>query len=54
MTLKQVGLYAQNEITVGNWRGSLALRHDWTEQTGTGYGGTVIDQSDNATSGRVG
>ena len=54
VTLKQVGLYAQDEITVGNWRGSLALRHDWTEQTGTGYGGTVIDQSDNATSGRVG
>lgn len=54
VTLKQVGLYAQDEIAVGNWRGSLALRHDWTEQTGTGYGGTVIDQSDNATSGRVG
>lgn len=55
---KQVGLYAQDEITVGNWRGSLAIRQDWTEQTGTKFtnfdGDTPIDQSDSATTGRVG
>ncbi|WP_411838890.1 TonB-dependent siderophore receptor [Paracoccus sp. ME4] len=58
VTLKQVGLYAQDEIAVGNWRGSLAVRHDWTEQTGTQFsnfaGESTIDQSDSATTGRVG
>ena len=58
VTLKQVGLYAQDEITVGNWRGSLAIRHDWTEQTGTECTNfaseSTVDQSDNATTGRVG
>lgn len=38
VTLRQVGLYAQDEIMVGNWRGSVGLRHDWAEQTGTQYG----------------
>lgn len=38
VTLKQVGLYAQNELSHGNWRGSLGLRYDWAEQTGTQYG----------------
>lgn len=55
---KQVGLYAQDEIAVGNWRGSLALRHDWSEQTGTKFtnfaGESTIDQSDTATTGRAG
>ncbi|MEE2860086.1 MAG: TonB-dependent siderophore receptor [Pseudomonadota bacterium] len=58
LTQKQIGIYAQDEITLGNWRGSLALRHDWTEQTGTELtnfaGGSTIDQSDSATTGRVG
>lgn len=58
VTQKQIGLYAQDEIAVGNWRGSLALRHDWTEQTGSAStnfaGDSTVDQSDSATTGRVG
>ncbi|MFC3170087.1 TonB-dependent siderophore receptor [Paracoccus fontiphilus] len=38
VTLKQVGLYAQDEIIYDNWRGSVGLRYDWAEQTGTQYG----------------
>ena len=58
ITLKQIGLYAQDEISLGNWRGSLALRHDWTEQTGTEFtnfvGASEINQSDTALTGRAG
>ncbi|TJZ89844.1 TonB-dependent siderophore receptor [Paracoccus gahaiensis] len=56
VTLKQVGIYLQDEISVGNWRGSLALRQDWTEQTGTEVttGETTLDQSDDALTGRAG
>ncbi|WP_405404689.1 TonB-dependent siderophore receptor [Paracoccus sp. Ld10] len=58
VTQKQIGLYVQDEVSVGNWRGSLALRQDWTEQTGTEFsnfaGETIVDQSDSATTGRVG
>ncbi|MFN3274217.1 MAG: TonB-dependent siderophore receptor [Paracoccus sp. (in: a-proteobacteria)] len=58
VTQKQIGLYAQDEISAGNWRGSLALRYDWTEQTGTTFtnfaGDSAIDQSDNALTGRAG
>lgn len=55
---RQVGLYVQDEIEAGNWRGSLALRHDWTSQTGDTYtnfaGAGTIDQSDTALTGRAG
>ncbi len=58
LTLEQVGVYAQDEISVGRWRGSLALRHDWAEQTGTTFtnfaGTSEADQSDQATTGRAG
>ncbi|TGN58163.1 TonB-dependent siderophore receptor [Paracoccus liaowanqingii] len=56
VTLKQIGIYVQDEISVGNWRGSLALRQDWTEQTGTEVttGETTLDQSDDALTGRAG
>ncbi|MEI4486739.1 TonB-dependent siderophore receptor [Frigidibacter sp. MR17.14] len=54
----QVGLYAQDELSFGNWRGSLALRQDWTEQTGDTYtnyaGDGTIDQRDQALTGRAG
>ncbi|MEI4473425.1 TonB-dependent siderophore receptor [Frigidibacter sp. MR17.24] len=54
----QVGLYAQDEFEIGNWRGSVALRQDWTEQTGDTYtnfaGDGTIDQSDSALTGRAG
>lgn len=56
--LDQIGIYVQDEMSFGNWRASLALRHDWTEQTGTSYtnfaGTSDIDQSDEATTGRAG
>lgn len=58
LTLEQIGIYAQDEVEWGNWRGSLALRRDWAEQSGTGYnnfaGTTDQDQNDNATTGRAG
>lgn len=54
----QVGIYAQDEVSVGNWRGSLALRHDWSKQTGTSYtnyeGESSAYRKDSATTGRVG
>lgn len=37
MTLKQIGIYAQDEISVGNWRGTLGVRWDKAKQTGTQY-----------------
>lgn len=58
VTLTQVGIYVQDEITAGNWRGALTLRHDRAEQNGTQYnnfnGMTDADQVDKATSGRAG
>ncbi len=55
---RQIGLYVQDEIEVGNWRGTVALRHDWAKQTGTKYtnfaGTNGIDQSDQETTGHVG
>lgn len=58
LTLEQIGIYAQDEITAGNWRGSLALRHDRAEQSRTSYnsvaGVTDADQVDRATTGRAG
>ncbi|WP_353475757.1 TonB-dependent siderophore receptor (plasmid) [Salipiger sp. H15] len=65
LTLEQIGIYAQDEMALGNWRASLALRHDWASQTGTAgtwmnWGGAIyesstdVDQDDEATTGRVG
>ncbi|MCA0994927.1 TonB-dependent receptor [Alloyangia pacifica] len=58
LTLEQFGIYAQDEMAFGNWRASLALRHDWASQEGTNWnnfgGATEIDQDDEATTGRAG
>ncbi|MBP8931120.1 MAG: TonB-dependent siderophore receptor [Paracoccus sp.] len=58
LTLKQIGIYAQDEIEIANWRASVALRHDRAEQTGTIYtnfaGRSRVDQTDNETTGRLG
>ncbi|WBU53941.1 TonB-dependent siderophore receptor [Paracoccus sp. SCSIO 75233] len=51
--LRQAGVYAQDEIEYGNWRGSLGLRYDWVEQTGERYG-RVSEYKDNQVTGRVG
>lgn len=53
ITFKQAGLYAQDEIEMGKWRGTLGLRHDWVSQDGEAYGADAsFDESQ--TSGRVG
>ncbi|MFB2595406.1 TonB-dependent siderophore receptor [Paracoccus sp. p4-l81] len=58
LSLRQIGIYAQDEIEMGNWRASVALRHDRASQWGTTYtnfaGSKVVDQTDSATSGRAG
>ena len=58
LTLKQIGIYVQDEIEFGNWRASAALRHDRAEQTGTIWnnfaGRSRVDQTDNETTGRLG
>ena len=58
LLLEQVGVYAQDEISTGNLRVSLALRHDWAEQSGETWnnsaGITDASQSDSATTGRAG
>lgn len=51
--LKQAGIYAQDEIIYGNWRGSLGMRYDWVEQTGERYG-IRSEYKDNKITGRVG
>ncbi len=51
-TQKQIGLYAQNQMSFGGgWRATFNLRHDWveTEQTGT----STFVRSDSETSYRV-
>ena len=57
LTITQVGIYAQDEISWDNWRMSLGLRHSWVKQTGTvTVNGIESDgyQKDNATTGRIG
>lgn len=51
--LRQAGLYAQDEIEYGNWRGSLGLRYDWVKQTGERYG-SVSEYKENKVTGRAG
>lgn len=53
---QQYGIYALDEMSWGNWRAALGLRHDWTKQTG---GNTVagavtsFDRKDQATTGHA-
>ncbi|SDD71391.1 iron complex outermembrane recepter protein [Paracoccus isoporae] len=37
VTLRQVGIYAQDEVMLGNWRMTGGLRYDWAEQSGVQY-----------------
>ncbi len=53
LVLEQVGLYAQDELSFDQWRATLGLRRDWTDQRGTS-GATTIDQQDAATTGNAG
>lgn len=54
ITQRQIGIYVQDEITAGNWRGALALRQDWTKQTDNSGLNDTLDQSDDALTGRAG
>jgi len=58
LTLEQIGVYAQDEISWNNWRATVALRHDWAEQSGSSWNNFAGDsdpsQKDDATTGRVG
>ena len=58
LVLEQLGVYAQDEISISNLRASLALRHDRAKQTGTSWnnfgGESDASQSDEATTGRAG
>ncbi|MFV0293004.1 MAG: TonB-dependent siderophore receptor [Paracoccus sp. (in: a-proteobacteria)] len=37
MKMRQVGIYAQDEISAGNFRGTFGLRYDMMKQTGNQY-----------------
>ncbi|WP_136637119.1 TonB-dependent siderophore receptor [Pseudooceanicola onchidii] len=58
ITQTQVGVYAQDEVTLGRLSGSFALRYDWSKQEGTTFtnfaGAGVVNQSDQALTGRAG
>jgi iron complex outermembrane receptor protein len=52
----QVGVYAVDEMSLGNWRATLGLRHEWSDQSGqnvTNFGNTVLDREDDATTGHA-
>lgn len=53
---QQYGLYALDEMSMGNWRATLGLRHDWTRQSGGNLvGGATTDfgRKDGATTGQA-
>ncbi|RWR05213.1 TonB-dependent siderophore receptor [Sinirhodobacter populi] len=52
----QVGLYALDEMSMGNWRATVGLRHEWTDQSGgnvTNYGTTDYARDDRQTTGHA-
>lgn len=54
-TLRQIGVYVQDQITFGGLRAVLGARHDWTKQeTENHLTGTTSSQSSNEPSFRVG
>ncbi|MCG6206788.1 TonB-dependent siderophore receptor [Rhodopseudomonas sp. HC1] len=54
-TLSQTGLYAQDQISLGGWRATLGVRHDWAEQTTESrLASSRSSQSDDKTTYRAG
>lgn len=53
VVLRQAGIYAQNELSYGNWRGVAGLRYDWVKQEGNRYG-TPSEFKDTQLTGRAG
>lgn len=55
LSLRQTGIYLQDQIELGGLRGVFGIRHDWADQdTDNRLAGTSSDQSDDATSYRAG
>lgn len=57
--LTQTGIYAQDELSLGNWRGTLGLRHDWASTSGTSANPATgvarsLDKDDHKFTGRAG
>jgi iron complex outermembrane receptor protein len=54
-TQSQVGLYAQDQVRLGNWALTIGGRQDWAEtETWDKLASSASSQSDNAFSGRAG
>nr|WP_284739373.1 TonB-dependent siderophore receptor [Rhizobium sp. CG5] len=54
-SLRQTGVYVQDQIEFGALRGVFGVRHDWADQdTHSFVSGTSAERSDNATSYRAG
>ncbi len=54
--VSQTGIYLQDQIAVGNWRGVFGIRHDWTDQKTVNHlaGDARSDQNSSATTYRAG
>lgn len=55
-SLNQTGIYAQDQMELGNWRAVAGLRYDWAHQESTikGTGGSTSEKDDGVLSGQVG
>lgn len=54
-SLRQTGVYLQDQIELGRLKGVFGVRHDWADQdTHSFVSGTSAERSDNATSYRAG
>ena len=55
-SLNQTGIYAQDQMEIGNWRAVAGLRYDWANQETTvkGAGGSTSEKNDGVLSGQVG
>ncbi|WP_112949535.1 TonB-dependent siderophore receptor [Rhizobium sp.] len=55
-SLTQTGIYAQDQMELGNWRAVAGLRYDWAHQESTvkGAGGSTDEKDDGVLSGQVG
>lgn len=58
-TLTQLGLYAQDELALGNWRATVGIRHDWASTEGTSSNPATgasrpLDKDDSKFTGRAG
>jgi iron complex outermembrane receptor protein len=55
-SLNQTGIYAQDQMELGDWRAVAGLRYDWAHQESTvkGAGGSTNKKDDGVLSGQVG